>query len=158
MVFRNFLSHYMHQSSHFTAHSTFSHFYPTSVLKKFNLIQNYFTPFRKKIKGYLWSKFQTPPSCSWVDHDLLRLCTRYRRIQKGVQAVFGPGTHVSTLQSSVLCLNGSYGSHTVHTHYIMQIWNDRSMGMLRKHGETLSGIVPTISWIYGAFQHDPFNL
>ena len=38
-VSRNFLSHYMHQSSKFTAHSSFSHFCPISVLKKINLIQ-----------------------------------------------------------------------------------------------------------------------
>ena len=50
----------MHQSSHFTAHSTFSHFYPISTLKKFNLIQIYFTPFKKKLKGTCDRSFRRP--------------------------------------------------------------------------------------------------
>ena len=84
VVFRIYLSHYMHQSSHFTTHNTFSHFCPISAFKKFNLIQIYFTPFRKKIKGSLWSKFPTPSLCSWVHHDPPRLWPNFGRIPKKI--------------------------------------------------------------------------
>ena len=118
MVYRIFLSHYMHQSSHFTTHSTFSHFYPYSVLKKFNLIQIYFTPFRKKIKGYMWSKFPTPPLCSWVHHDPPRLWPNFGRIPKEYEAVRAVCSHFrfrSRSRSQSLRIPAHYYSFNIKT-------------------------------------------